>query len=370
MIQPDLWREEERRRLVRLCAALSGDRDAAEDLAQETLLEAWRNAHKLRDPSGADRWLAAIARNVCRRWARRRGQESALASAIDAEPRASDGLDVAGELERDELAQLLDRALGLVPGETRDVLVDRYVHELPHAQIGERLGLSEDAVSMRLSRGKTVLRQVLASELTEEAAAYGLVDAPDGGWRETRVWCSECGRRKLLVRRDPPPGAVSFRCPGCSPDSIGSEYSLANPFFARLLGDLVRPTAMLARAADWSSRYFAAGADAEAVPCTRCGRPVTLRRFATDHKRHPALFAHCTACDETVSSSMHGLASALPEVRRFGREHPRLRLLPEREVESRGVPAIVVRHEDVLGTAGVDVVLARDTLRVLEVATG
>src|SRR5215211_2105052 len=59
-----LWGEpERRRRLVRLCATISGDSNAAEDLAQETLLEAWRNAHKLHDPSGADRWLAAIARS-------------------------------------------------------------------------------------------------------------------------------------------------------------------------------------------------------------------------------------------------------------------------------------------------------------------
>jgi DNA-directed RNA polymerase specialized sigma24 family protein len=79
----ELWQEpERRRRLVRLCATISGDAQAAEDLAQETLLEAWRNAHKLHDPSGADRWVAAIARNVCLRWARRRGRDVPV-SALD-----------------------------------------------------------------------------------------------------------------------------------------------------------------------------------------------------------------------------------------------------------------------------------------------
>jgi len=34
-------------RLVRLCARLSDDGQAAEDLAQETLVEAWRNLHKV-----------------------------------------------------------------------------------------------------------------------------------------------------------------------------------------------------------------------------------------------------------------------------------------------------------------------------------
>ncbi len=55
----------ERARLVRLCAYLTGDAQAAEDLAQETLVEAWRHAHKLHDPHGREPWLRAIARNVC-----------------------------------------------------------------------------------------------------------------------------------------------------------------------------------------------------------------------------------------------------------------------------------------------------------------
>ena len=54
----------ERQRLVRLCAHFSGDRDAAEDLAQETLIEAWRHHDRLVDRQGCDRWLTAIAHNV------------------------------------------------------------------------------------------------------------------------------------------------------------------------------------------------------------------------------------------------------------------------------------------------------------------
>jgi hypothetical protein len=42
----------ERMRLVRLCAHLSGNADAAEDLAHETLAEVWRHAHKLRGQEG------------------------------------------------------------------------------------------------------------------------------------------------------------------------------------------------------------------------------------------------------------------------------------------------------------------------------
>ncbi|HYK84301.1 MAG TPA: sigma factor, partial [Ktedonobacteraceae bacterium] len=59
----------ERTRLVRLCAALTGNIDVAEDLAQEVLLEAWRGIEGLREAEQFSRWLSGIARNVCLRWA-------------------------------------------------------------------------------------------------------------------------------------------------------------------------------------------------------------------------------------------------------------------------------------------------------------
>lgn len=54
----------ERMRLVRACARITGDAEAAEDLAQDTLIEAWRHAHTLRDPRGA-RGVARRHRSSC-----------------------------------------------------------------------------------------------------------------------------------------------------------------------------------------------------------------------------------------------------------------------------------------------------------------
>src|SRR5260221_13255506 len=78
----------ERPLLVRLCRRLTGSDAAAEDVAQETLLEAWRHADMLTDATGASRWLAAIARNVARRWARRQGRDAARLVPLEA-PRAT-----------------------------------------------------------------------------------------------------------------------------------------------------------------------------------------------------------------------------------------------------------------------------------------
>ena len=79
----------ERTRLIRLCGRLTGSLDAAEDLAQETLLEAWRNLHKLydlQDAEGRAKWLSAIARNVCMRWTRSRGHDLAHLITLNTEP--------------------------------------------------------------------------------------------------------------------------------------------------------------------------------------------------------------------------------------------------------------------------------------------
>jgi hypothetical protein len=86
-----------------------------------------------------------------------------------------------------------------------------------------------------------------------------------------------------------------------------------------------------------------------------------------DRTAGEGLHATCAACGEEVSASLGGLALVQPDVRRFRRDHPRTRALPVRAVaEAKGVPALVLRIEDVLGSSGVDVVFARGSLRVLD----
>src|SRR4051812_17317453 len=93
----------DRARLVRLFTYLTGDADAAEDLCQETLLAAWQHAGALRDPQAYDVWLNGIARNMFRRWARRRSRERAHLLRDEA-AEAPLGADLAGAAsDRDDL---------------------------------------------------------------------------------------------------------------------------------------------------------------------------------------------------------------------------------------------------------------------------
>jgi len=133
-------------RLVRRCARLAGDAQAAEDLAQDTLVEAWRQRHKLGQTAGGEAWLFAIARNVCLRWAtaRRRDREHVISprpgeSAIvpDIVARVADTVDLEGDVERAEVAALVDEALALLPPGTRAALIERYMHDAPQAAVSQ-----------------------------------------------------------------------------------------------------------------------------------------------------------------------------------------------------------------------------------------
>src|SRR5258708_21448956 len=174
----------DRARLVRLCLRYSGDPHAAEDLAQETLIEAWRNQHKVTntDQDGQAKWLSAIAQHICQRWERNKKRDSERFGDLDLEQEdlQAEAPALEFDLERDELANLLDKAMALLPPETRNVLVARYLEEAPQAQVAARLNMSESAVAVRLHRGKLALRRILTDELQP--------DTNPNGVQETRIW--------------------------------------------------------------------------------------------------------------------------------------------------------------------------------------
>jgi RNA polymerase sigma-70 factor (ECF subfamily) len=363
-VQVDLWADAHRRRLVRLCAAITGNPDVADDLAQETLLEAWRHRDRLIDPSGAERWLAAIARNVCRRWARTQGRTVSVDCVGD---QVAPDLELV--LEREELVELLERALALLPPQTRDVLVSHYVREVPHAEIAARLGITTDAVSMRVTRGKARLRSLLETRFHDDTVAEGWVSRDDMGWRATRQGCAKCGRLGVSMRHDVAAGVVAFRCPGCDEGSIASQFQLDNPTFSGLIGELRRPSAILGRVGPWLHTYWHDGIRSGHVACTRCTQRVDVRAYVRPEpyswSTRNGWHATCSHCGEEATCSVGGLAMAAPEVRELHKRYPRLRSVPERDVTHQGVPAVVVGFVAGQRSGGVEAIFARDTLRPL-----
>ncbi|HEX6817430.1 MAG TPA: RNA polymerase sigma factor [Ktedonobacterales bacterium] len=377
--QQQSW-QAERPHLVALCARLTDDPIAAEDLAQETLIEAWRHCDRLRDPARERQWLAGIARNVSLRWLRARSRESAHTVAL---PISADGdeasaptwddllagdADIAVELERQELAALLDAALALLSPETRATLLAHYVEQTPLAELAGRLGASDAAVAMRLQRGKLALRRILTTELYQDFAPH----APDlyerHAWEETSLWCSICGRRHLLGRYHIAEEELWLRCPECSPDPALIDIHSHLP---GVLGGIRGFQRARDRATAWAHDYYSPHLRNRQIPCFGCGRLLSV-----SHERPMYIAASpigntlglrhiCPACRSDCWESLDGLALATPAGRAFSRRNSRMRTLPHQQVEALGRPASVARFESVTSTACFIALADAETLELL-----
>jgi len=373
----DVWASEYAR-LVRLCGAFSGHVDAAEDLAQETLTEAWHHRDRLDDPDGLAPWLTAIARNVCLRWRRRHGREVKFDAVRQiqrpvgfacAGNEFADDVDLEIELERRELADLLDRAMASLPAETRTILIRRYVDDLRHGEIAARLGMSEGAVRVKLHRGKLAMRRILTRDFPDEAATYGLTQPPSTAWHETRIWCPLCGQRRFLGLLDPVDGAFELRCPDCyASTGTYTEYT-SSMMFAGIAGY----KATFNRAMRFVVPFYQEAITNRGLPCPNCdgGRmplyllPPSAAGPGTEGARGMRL--HCDACQSTMTMRLSNLALYQTAAWAFWWRHPRIHLLPERSVEAEGRAALVLSYASLRGTARLDAVVAADTYEILRI---
>lgn len=355
--------------LVRRARCLGADAATAEDLAQEALAEAWRCRARVYDAtrSGMDAWLAAILGNVWRRYLRRQARHP-RPEPLEAQVTPEEPADLEVELDRRELAELLDRALALLPAESRQVLVHRFVEDTPLREVANRLGLSEGAVKMRVQRGKLALHRVLSTEYRDEAVSFGLFEAGDAGWVQTPLWCWLCGSYRLEGRFRGVQRDVEFRCPGCTPP--GSDYLLSSePATARLGLRTFRAIWRKIGEDSWLQWHGKAGVGPEHL------RPLRLdRRLLRLPAGGPLPAFHWVEAKAfrgpvTSSTSLPGLAWVSPTGRQFQQDHPRVRLYRYDEVETAGVPAVHTGFEAVPDGARLDVVLTRDTFQLLDART-
>ena len=367
----------ERARLVGLCARLIGDVDAAEDLAQETLIEAWRHRERLYDPDGFSAWTSAIARNVCRRWERERGQQRVGNRHTNLDDitspgysdRAAADFDVELELERDELSDLLDRAMEFLMPEARAILIQRCIEDRPHTEIAERLGISEGAVRVKLHRGKLAMKRLLTQTFQSEAAAYGLVRPEAVAWQETRIWCPLCGKRHFLGRFEPADGTFELRCPDCyAATGVYTEYT-STALFEGLAGY----KAAFNRVMRFVVLFYQQALVGRSVPCPNCERGHMLLYLSPPPAAGPlsdetrGMHLRCGTCLSVMSMRLSNLVLYQPCAWEFWRHHPRIHLLPERSIEVDGRSALVLSYRSLQDTARLDAVVGEDTYEILSI---
>jgi RNA polymerase sigma-70 factor (ECF subfamily) len=143
-----------------LYARVGGNEGAAEDLLQETLLEAVRSAASFRGDAALSTWLCAIARRrLARHYERERRNEVARAGLRLALAPDRD-LEVGATEDRDEVV----RALGRVSPTYRQVLVLKYLDGLSVEEIASEMGRSRVQVQSLLQRARDRLRDELGDD--------------------------------------------------------------------------------------------------------------------------------------------------------------------------------------------------------------
>jgi RNA polymerase sigma factor (sigma-70 family) len=144
-----------------LAYSATGSLGQSEDLAQETFITAWRRLRLLREPAKLRAWLCGIARNHINNTLRREGREPLTASEpleTAREAPASEPSPPDQAISREEEA-ILWRALERIPQLYREPLVLFYREQQSIEAVAQDLGLSEDAVKQRLSRGRKLLQE-------------------------------------------------------------------------------------------------------------------------------------------------------------------------------------------------------------------
>jgi RNA polymerase sigma-70 factor (ECF subfamily) len=132
-----------------------GDRDEAEDIAQEAFVRAYVSLRQLRDTRRFAAWLAAIAHNACSKRARARRRPRDDRAPPPEEGRRTGAVRAA-----------VQEALAGLPDGQRLALILHCVDGYSHAEIAGFLDVPRSTVAGRIHRAKTKLRRRMMELLT------------------------------------------------------------------------------------------------------------------------------------------------------------------------------------------------------------
>jgi RNA polymerase sigma-70 factor (ECF subfamily) len=174
----DVIYERERARVFSFLLRMTGRRELAEDLVQETFLRLVRHAPRLREDTRVGVWLLTVARNLCRshfRWA-------FVDRVARAQPMAADGDAAPSPIEliaARELERRLERALASLGVDQREVLILSAIERLATEDIAHMLKLTNEAVRQRVARARKQLGEHLAA-LEQNGTPQLALEEPDG----------------------------------------------------------------------------------------------------------------------------------------------------------------------------------------------
>ena len=158
--------EEHGRSLLAYATRLLGDRSAAEDVVQETLLRAWKHSHAMVNEKGSVRgWLLTVARNiVIDRTRAKAARPTEVAESPATPPVETDHAD--GVVD----SMVVLDALNKLSDDHRNVLVELYYRGRSVAEAAQALGIPPGTVKSRSFHALRAMRGVMGGVGTEVAS--------------------------------------------------------------------------------------------------------------------------------------------------------------------------------------------------------
>jgi RNA polymerase sigma-70 factor (ECF subfamily) len=163
-----------------------GRRDEARDLTQQVFIKVYRNLPRLKDREKFSSWIYQIAANLCRDLIKQSRRRQAFSLEKLQESGALDeaghhGLTLLPEaslhpdkvVSRNELREILEKALQEIPEEQRLVIIMKEYQGLKFTEIAAALEVSVNTVKSRMYYGLSALKKILAQwHIDEEVMLY------------------------------------------------------------------------------------------------------------------------------------------------------------------------------------------------------
>ena len=149
-------------RLLRSAYLLCGNETEAQDLVQETLVQAIKSQRGFRGESALYTWLHGILLNLCRRHYRKQkrlvyDEELILKETIQP--------DHARDMDQDFCATRITKAMEQLSPEHREVIILRYYENMKIEEIALQTGVSKGTVKSRLHYAVRCLEQFIPREM-------------------------------------------------------------------------------------------------------------------------------------------------------------------------------------------------------------
>jgi len=148
-----------RSRVFRLCLRWAGNRDDAEDWAQECFVRAFGQLGRYDCNLPFAPWLLRLTTNTCINLAKARSRHTTRCETLDEYDWEDEGIPTHAPLESADEARRVRSAVQVLPANLRAAILLRFVEELSFREISEVLGVPLQTVVTRCKRAVEMVRQ-------------------------------------------------------------------------------------------------------------------------------------------------------------------------------------------------------------------